>query len=121
MNLQQLMYRKISFSLCGKILFTMELRPWKKMVLLRFWQSRGRICWIFGVIDTGIGMDEEELKGLEQNGKGHSGVHSIGIKSIRGTSGIPVSEHYSFEIYSEKREEDNDFNIWFPTRRICHC
>ena len=54
------------------------------------------------VIDTGIGMDEEELKGLEQNGKGHSGVHSIGIKSIRERLEYLYPEHYSFEIYSEK-------------------
>lgn len=54
------------------------------------------------VIDTGIGMDEEELKGLEQNKKGHSGVHSIGIKSIRERLEYLYPEHYSFEIYSEK-------------------
>lgn len=54
------------------------------------------------VIDTGIGMDENELKGLEQNGTGHPGVHSIGIKSIRERLEYLYQEHYSFEIYSEK-------------------
>ena len=63
------------------------------------------------VIDTGIGMDENELKGLEQNGKGHSGVHSIGIKSIRERLEYLYPEHYSFEIYSEKGKGNNDFNI----------
>ena len=71
------------------------------MVLLRFWQSREDMLDLW-VIDTGIGMDEEELKGLEQNGKGHSGVHSIGIKSIRERLEYLYPEHYSFEIYSEK-------------------
>lgn len=57
------------------------------------------------VIDTGIGMDENELKGLEQNGTGHPGVHSIGIKSIRERLEYLYQEHYSFEIYSEKERE----------------
>lgn len=54
------------------------------------------------VIDTGIGMDEKELKDLEERGKGHPGVHSIGIKSIRERLEYLYREHYSFEIYSEK-------------------
>ena len=62
------------------------------------------------VIDTGIGMDENELKGLEQNGTGHPGVHSIGIKSIRERLEYLYQEHYSFEI-TVKREREQRFDI----------
>ena len=41
--------------------------------------------------------------------RGHPGVHSIGIKSIRERLEYLYQEHYSFEIYSEKGKGTNGF------------
>lgn len=70
---------------------TVEIAAQRRADMLDLW-----------VIDTGIGMDEDALKGLEKKQSGHPGVHSIGFKSIRERLEYLYPGRFSLEIYSEK-------------------